>query len=226
MTFDKARIARITMTALSCAALTLTMSRCSPLSLSVSKQHTTPGTTGTGPGTQVGPVDGPTEIESQAKPISRVQASVHEAQESDKETAQCVEAEQCIKITADSDPKAFAAFKANRAIEVGPIAVTPDKCKAYLGLSLSENEIANLGLNSGGDKAIATDCVPAGKGYWNVSVSDNVTADAWDQLAPSVQSVTIFMAVSPKLQVATNPPATPGNLPGKIAIPGKPPVRK
>jgi hypothetical protein len=115
-------------------------------------------------------------------------------------------ANQRLTITADANAEALESFKQTRAVSIHFAGHTPDECKVYLGLSMSETSISNYGWNSA-TNPIAIDCTPVQEqeGTWKIAIASNVSADTWALLSPSLQALTIYVSHNPQMTLATPP---------------------
>jgi hypothetical protein len=192
------------MIVLSTLALSLALARCSPLSVSQSRQQTVRGNGGGSAAdpNSVTPID---EAQAQVRAITSTPATVRD--ESDtvfKAEIAALPEHQRIVVSADGDKEAKDAvdsFRANRTIILELRNFALDECKAYLGVSLRNADIASYGWN-GEDHRITTDCMPLPGGYWKISVSESVSAEAWKPIAANLMSITIYVANDPKIKLA------------------------
>jgi hypothetical protein len=195
---------------LSSASLTLSVAlvRCAPLQVSQSRLQSATGPKPGSPSDPVVPIGEAGQLDSKIKSITRTQASIRELKEYEAEIKSLADS-QLVTLSQETDAAAFESFKLNRTLIVGLAKDLPlDECKAYLGVTLSESALDDLGWKSDANP-ITTDCVPHAEGLWKISVSEKVSDKDWQLVAQSLQSLTIYVAVRPQLKIVS-----PGNLPG------------
>jgi len=194
-------------------ALSLTLVRCSPLSLSQSKLRASQNTTTPNPlgfpGT-VKPIGGSALASEQTSALAGIPASVQEFSEYQKEI-DSLPLEQRLTINADSTGDALEVFRSTRSIIIHFGGHPPDRCRAYLGLSMSELKIANYGWDNG-TTPITVDCAPLRDGDWKISISPGVSLDNWTLLSPALVGVTIFAGNNPQMTVVGPDPSQPPSI--------------
>ncbi len=195
-------------------ALTAVLVRCSPLSLSQSKMRLQSGASGTSPinvpnsGNPGGPQLGPSHHGSS---FASVPSSIHDLTVYQSEI-DAIPSEQRLSLSHESAPDAIEAFRNTRTLYLHFEGHAPERCRVYLGLSLSETVIAGYGWNSPAN-AVTTDCVPQQDGVWKVSISPSIAEDTWAAIAPRLEALTVFVATSSRIAVVPASQPAPSRSP-------------
>jgi hypothetical protein len=184
-------------TSVSCLLALTAFSRCSPLSPSMSKLRQTGGTPKTDSGDIVLPINLPFVQKSTMAAARTFPASVLEFSDYKTET-DALPSGQKIVLSSEHLKEDFASFKSTRSVLIRFDGPTPDECKGYLGLSMSETSIETYELNP-----IETECArtPDSPNTWKFSISPSVSQETWDRVNNSLQSLTVYATTRMQMKV-------------------------